>query len=393
MRKFYLFSCYFVQGLALSFFLNFQKPFLSAAGLDIDSIAKVSAIMVLPFVLKILVGYISDKFPLFGLGHRKPYILFGILMGSAGFLMAGAVDPVHEFPAYASYLFLAAFGLATFDAISDGYAIDQFNEDRSAEIQSVMIAGRGCGLIFGALLFGQWIGSSQLIFFALSASFLFPLIAFLTLPKNDLTRTSDLAHQRPGFRFGGHLLPFAILAILHTIITMGTDSVVTLGLSLQRGFDFAAIGNYSVIKGCLTVVGALAFGLFSKRMGLSRAAPAAFLSFTLPLAFTALIWTNLTPPLGGFLGGLWGFGTGAIETAFVSIAMTKSHYRNSAAVFASWMALANLGSMTGTGLMTKLLTLVGPQTLFLSSAVGLATMWLAYSTLTRPKRETKNMEF
>ena len=37
-------------------------------------------ITMIPFVIKILYGMLSDNVNLFGMGHRKPYILIGLLI-------------------------------------------------------------------------------------------------------------------------------------------------------------------------------------------------------------------------------------------------------------------------------------------------------------------------
>ncbi len=34
----------------------------------------------IPFVIKIFLGMLSDKVNLFGLGHRRPYIMIGLLI-------------------------------------------------------------------------------------------------------------------------------------------------------------------------------------------------------------------------------------------------------------------------------------------------------------------------
>ena len=73
--RFLLFgSLYAAQGAVMSHFLTFNILYLGEAGYGPEDIGIFQAILVIPFILKILLGMLSDGVNLFGLGRRKPWI-------------------------------------------------------------------------------------------------------------------------------------------------------------------------------------------------------------------------------------------------------------------------------------------------------------------------------
>jgi PAT family beta-lactamase induction signal transducer AmpG len=76
---------YFVQGAALAYFRGFQKPYLGSLNIDADVIGLLTSILLLPFILKIFIGMVSDRVNLFGVGHRKPYMMLGLLLAVLAF--------------------------------------------------------------------------------------------------------------------------------------------------------------------------------------------------------------------------------------------------------------------------------------------------------------------
>jgi hypothetical protein len=65
-------ALYFVQGVIQAYQLNFFKPHMDSEGIDADRIAIVASLALLPFVIKWIYGLVSDRFPLWGRGHRVP---------------------------------------------------------------------------------------------------------------------------------------------------------------------------------------------------------------------------------------------------------------------------------------------------------------------------------
>lgn len=54
------------------------------------------AIALIPFVTKIFLGMLSDLVNLFGLGHRMPYILLGLLIQALYLAVAPFIGPAES---------------------------------------------------------------------------------------------------------------------------------------------------------------------------------------------------------------------------------------------------------------------------------------------------------
>ena len=66
----------------------------------------IGAIALIPFVIKIFLGMISDNFNLFGLGFRKPYIIIGLLVQCACLLVVPSINPGKNFWLFALLAFI-----------------------------------------------------------------------------------------------------------------------------------------------------------------------------------------------------------------------------------------------------------------------------------------------
>src|SRR5688500_19258124 len=86
-------SLYFAQGAMVAYFSNFQKPYLSSVGIDANTIGILSGLILLPFILKIGRGFISDRVNLVGFGYRKRYVLLRLTLSIAIIGVASVVKP------------------------------------------------------------------------------------------------------------------------------------------------------------------------------------------------------------------------------------------------------------------------------------------------------------
>jgi PAT family beta-lactamase induction signal transducer AmpG len=64
---------YFAQGSIMSFFTTLNALYLHSFGLGMGKIGIIGTIGMIPFVIKIFFGMLSDKVNFFGFGNRKPY--------------------------------------------------------------------------------------------------------------------------------------------------------------------------------------------------------------------------------------------------------------------------------------------------------------------------------
>jgi len=352
-QHYFLFGfLYFVQGAALAYFRNFQKPYLNDLGIDPARIGILTSILLLPFIIKIFIGMFSDKVSLFGLGHRKPYIIIGLFLGVLTFASVSMVSPGTDFLFFSVLIVFASFSVALYDSSTDGLAIDIIPPDRHGRVQGIMIGGRAVGFIILSLLFGFMIKDSNY-------SPLFVLISLLMLAAFFLAFTvkeGAKATDAPEFQWSAfsvmlkpHFMIFGIFAVTYSIISFGVDGLVTYYMSYTYQAGEELIGQYGALRGTGAVIGALAGGILMDRIGHKKIAIASVLVISLGAGFLGLT-SDLNMVM--YIGLIWGFAWGFQETVFVALAMSLADMRIAASMFAIMMALSNVGTAIIEGLAT-----------------------------------------
>src|SRR4051794_8544405 len=84
-------SLYAVQGVVVAYLFNYNKAYMAEFGLGEGAAGVVQSLALLPLALKFLVGPLSDRFNLLGLGHRLPYIVLGLAAQAAGLVGLAAL--------------------------------------------------------------------------------------------------------------------------------------------------------------------------------------------------------------------------------------------------------------------------------------------------------------
>jgi len=127
---------YFAQGSVLSYFTALNAIYLLSFGLNLGQIGLISGIALTPFVLKIFLGILSDRVNLFHLGHRKPYIMLGLIIQAVCLFIVPFIDPGKNFALYGLIAFLVMTGMAMYDTTTDGLALDTTPEEEAGRQQS-----------------------------------------------------------------------------------------------------------------------------------------------------------------------------------------------------------------------------------------------------------------
>ncbi|MFO7972862.1 MAG: MFS transporter, partial [Desulfobacterales bacterium] len=153
--RFFLFGIlYFIQGAILSYFTGFNGIYLISFGVPMSGVGLIGLIGMLPFVLKIFLGILSDRVNLAGWGYRKPYILLGVAVQAAMLVLVPLVNPGEQFALYAVLGFILMSGMALYDTATDGLALDTTPEDEQGTIQGLMVGGRALGVTVISVFFG-----------------------------------------------------------------------------------------------------------------------------------------------------------------------------------------------------------------------------------------------
>lgn len=368
-------SLYVVQGVGLAYFRNFQKPYLDGLGVHPDHIGLLTLILQLPFVLKIFIGMLSDRINLFGRGHRKPYIITGLLLAAIAFCAAGFAQPNVHLLAFSALIILGSFSVTLFDSTTDGLAIDVTPRNEAGKIQGVMVGGRAASFIVLSLAFGQLVErvGYPAVFPVIGIAMLIPLVFVSRLeepPRREVTQR----FQWTAFRTMGQrqFLLFALYAIIYSIGSFGVDGLITYALSESFGVGESVIGSYGALRGVGAVIGAITGGILLDRLGRRPGAiGASLLISVIGLGFSRATKSSVMVGVGLVWGIVWAFQ----ETVFFALAMDLADARIAASMFAMMMGVSNLGAAVGDGVATALSDNLGFPTVFtLLAAINLITI-------------------
>lgn len=345
---------YFVQGIISAFTINFAKPYISSYGVDADLIGIMSTLLLLPFILKVFYGMISDRINLFGLGHRIPYIVISLFISTIAILIAGYIRPDLNFWGFAGMIILASFAVSLYDTTTDALAVDITPVDEQGLVQSVMTSGRAAGIVVMSVAIG-WIAQEfgwLPVYYIMGLALLIPLIWLVQIrePKTGSVQESFdwrafQALVKPSY------LVFALYSIIVWFSFQGIDGLVTFYMSEDLAATDSQIGYYGSIRGIGMVGGAFLTTLLIKRMGRRWTT---FLILALVTLGGLVI--SQTGTIGYMLafGLIWGGVGGLVWTIHTVLSMTRADPRIAGSMFAISMAFANIGWAIGDGVATSL---------------------------------------
>ena len=145
---------YFAQGTILSYFTALNALYFLSRGLSMTDVGIFASIALIPFVIKIFLGMLSDRVNLFGLGHRKPYILIGLEVQALCLLIVPLLIPAEHYWVFVALAFILQMGMALYDTCTDGLALDTTPEEEQGTIQGFMVGGRALGVVVTASMVG-----------------------------------------------------------------------------------------------------------------------------------------------------------------------------------------------------------------------------------------------
>jgi len=192
-KKLALFTAvYFVEGAVLTYSSSFNILYLRSFNLSFSLIGIASAVAMVPFILKILIGYLSDRVNLFHRGHRKPYILIGLALQTLAFLLVPLFNPGQQFGGYLAMMILASLGMSTYDTTTDGLSIDSTPEKDRGLVQGLMVGGRALSAVVTAALMGLFSQNGHWAYiFYMIALLALPALILALLVKDQVERTPE----------------------------------------------------------------------------------------------------------------------------------------------------------------------------------------------------------
>ena len=345
---------YFVQGVIQAYQLNFFKPHMDSEGIDADRLAIVASLALLPFIIKWIYGIISDRFNLFGRGHRVPYMQIGLVSTGLAFVIAYFIDPSESFGVLAAVVLMATFFMALFDTTADALAVDVVPPEDHSRVQAFMTGGRAAGLVVVSLIFGviaDTIGY-QAIFLAIAALMMIPLFMVRKI-QEPAKRTPAHSFDRSAFRvmLQPRYFVFGLFLILAWTFFQGIDGLVTFYMSNELDSSGSTIGLYGTLKGVGMVIGAVGLSYLMTHFGRRMAALTTVTLVTLGgLMFSVLESETAIVSVGV----LWGIAVGLQWTTYVTLSMGVTDTRIAGSMFAILQTMSNIGIGAGEGIATSL---------------------------------------
>jgi len=380
LRRLSLFGAvYFVQGAVLTYFSTFNVLYLRRFDLSFTRIGVVGGITLIPFVLKVIIGLVSDRVNPLGLGHRKPFIILGLVAQSAAFFLFPSLSPAEQYPLFVTLCLLAALGMSTYDTCTDGLSIDTTPEEERGIVQGIMVGGRALSAVVVAAAIGvlsqrgQW----PLVFLGISGLGLatVPLALLIREPK---TRPDDKTFSLTAFQslLDGAFLLFLLQGLVYPLTLWSANGMTGVFLNEALGVRLGRVGVYTSVFGVGTVTGGLVGGPLTERVG-RRTSVVIALLLTSATVFGLAVLPS--PGLGWAVVFLFGVAFGCYETVYMTLGMDFADPRIAAFMFAIVMAVGNIGIGLGQPLSGALVDAVGFRWMFaVLAALNLFTLPAVY---------------
>lgn len=338
---------YFIQGAILSYFTGFNGIYLISFGVDMKGVGLIGLIGMLPFVLKIFLGILSDRVNLFGLGYRKPYILFGVAIQAVSLVVVPLIDPGKNFGLYALLGFLLMMGMALYDTATDGLALDTTPEAEQGTIQGLMVGGRALGVAIISVFFGFFANyfSWRYAFWSLAVISAVALVLAFFIKEGRVKEHP--AFEWKAFKTLGRkeILSLAILGALYSLIINSVAEIMNPFFESRFSITPLIAGLYSAVWGMGIVLGGILGGRQTDKLGHRKSV---VIAMVVSLVSIVLFLISPNQYVAFFIALAFGFAFGFYETVYFATSMARTDPRIAASMFSVLMAIANIG--TGIGL-------------------------------------------
>ena len=364
-------SLYFTQGTILGYFASLNALYLQSRGLTLTDIGIFGAIALIPFVIKIFLGMLSDRVNLFGKGHRIPYIYIGLAVQFLLLIFVPFVNPKQYYWGFVAMAFFLQLGMALYDTCTDGLALDTAPEEEHGRIQAWMVGGRAVGTVVAASAVGILADkvSWQAVFWSLAALTLLPALFLFGVkePEKDTEARFDWSAFKAFKRWQVNAVGIAGLLVF--LVIVGANQLVNPFLVETFKISLTQAGMITSLWGIGIVIGSFIGSGLIKKVGdrIATYIMLAMVAISLVLVAT-LTSTQLGLNLAVALVVLYGVAYGTAQTITFALCMGVTDTRIAASMFAILMAFTNVGQGIGLAMGGKLSDLAGFQWTFIAFA-------------------------
>ncbi len=348
--RFSMFSLlYFTQGTILGYFASLNTLYLLENGIDLTRVGIFSSIALIPFILKIFFGMLSDRFNFFKLGHRKPYILIGLVVQFVCLLVVAQINPGQSYWTFVIIAFLLQTGMAFYDTCTDGLALDTTPASEQGTLQGFMVGGRSVGAIVAASACGfiaQYYSWPTVFYFLAILTLLpIPLIFFI----KESQRSGELRFNWAAFKAfkNAQVISAAVVGLIIFLVIVGANQLMNPTFTERASIDLSTAGLITTIWGIGCVIGAFVGGIVKDKGGNKTAL---WLSVLAVIPAMLLIAFVSSMPWIWLVAAFFGLAYGMSQAIYFALAMKYTQPAIAASMFAILMSVTNIGQGIGLGL-------------------------------------------
>jgi PAT family beta-lactamase induction signal transducer AmpG len=363
--KYLLFgTLYFSEGIELTLATLIVSFYLSDKGLPVPVITAVAAAALIPWSLKFIWGGIADYFQKFG---RKPFIVFGGLLGGLSLFVLILIDPSVSLIPFAFFLVLSHVGVSFLDVSADALAIQISKEEERGKISGAMYAGLFFGSASSAIFLG-FIADN----FGYNATFIvtgiiilliiiFPVFVKdikITKKRHNIGKTLLKEFKKRNIQIMSILAPISSISagIMFFVTPLYIKDVLNLNL-VQSGI---LVAMFPTMMGIGSVIGGIISDKFGRKIALYLFFGFSTVVFaTLALGTEWLIFT--------IVYGMVGFLVGGFHAATCAYIMDITNPKIAATEYSVITSLFNVGEWAGGSFGGSLVAVVGYARSFLYS--------------------------
>jgi MFS transporter, PAT family, beta-lactamase induction signal transducer AmpG len=337
---------YFTQGTIQGYFVSINALYLRDNGVDIAKIGVFAAIAMIPFIIKILFGMLSDRFNFLGLGFRKPYILIGLVVQAACLLLVAHTNPGLHYWTFVALAFFLQMGMAFYDTCTDGLALDITPENEQGILQSFMVGGRSVGIIVSAVVVGfiaqnvSW----PVVFYFLAALTLVPVPLLFFIKESVRTQAQRFTWSAFSEFKNGQVLAAAVVGLILFLVVAGANQLMNPFFQERFNIQFDTAGMITAVWGIGAVVGSFAGGMVKDKVG-NKAALWASLGTVIPAMLLLAFIKERSA--AWFVAAFFGMAYGLTLSIYYALAMKYTKPAIAASMFAILMSVTNVGQAIG----------------------------------------------
>ncbi|RMG39877.1 MAG: MFS transporter [Methanobacteriota archaeon] len=338
---------YFGQGYSLGS-LALMFPIYIRDVLGVASEAKtifISSMLLFPWYLKFVYGFVSDNFPIGKFGRRKPYLVIAAVLSFYGWITLLLHESVNM--GFILSSLSLAFGSAISDTVIDGLGVEITPRSYVSRLQGTAWGGRGLGIGMAGIassllvkLYG-WAAMMEVsAFFGISM-----VLVVLILPEGKMLvnplPSQSLNHIRQML-----LHQEASAKIFYLLFSGASLAIIPLfSFLLNNDFDYDvvdfSIPSFFFAFGAFLGSFLMAIIFIKKETKLQVVIVHVIYSATLFIGIFHLKFRSFLPIEAYFVA--LGIGAGLVESFQLKVIQEISPQRIEGTAFAIWTGISNIG--------------------------------------------------